>query len=383
MLEMGLDNVHLEPTTVGRWVRGEAECRVESEVAGGVPLDVLAAGGSVSTPEGGILAEVIEVRSFEELAAAGGKARGKIVFYNRAMDPAALDTFGAYAAVAEQRSRGAVEAARAGGAAALVRSLTTSLDDFPHTGLMEYAPGVVRVPAACLSTRSADRLSDALKRDPGARVFLRLECEQLEPVVSHNVVGELAGTEKPEEIILLGGHLDSWDVGTGAHDDGAGCAHALEALRLLKETGLRPQRTVRAVMFMDEENGGTGGRDYARAEARRAEKHLAAVESDRGGFRPEGFGIGRDERQFKPFRKYEELMKRVGLCWLRPGGGGVDIGPLAAGGTLLIGLVPDCQRYFDYHHCGRDVLEAVHPRELELGAAAMALLAYVLAEDGV
>ncbi|MBM3298005.1 MAG: M20/M25/M40 family metallo-hydrolase, partial [Candidatus Aminicenantes bacterium] len=296
MEEMGLENVHLEPTTVGRWVRGGVECRLESDIGGAVPLDALAVGGSEATPVPGILAGVIEVRSFEELAAAGDKARGRIVFFNRSMDPAALDTFGAYGAAAEQRVRGAVETARAGGAAALVRSLTTSLDDYPHTGLMEYEEGTERVPAACLSTRSAERLSEALKRDPEARVFLRLECRRLDPVVSHNVVGDLTGTEKPEEIILLGGHLDSWDLGTGAHDDGAGCAHALEALRLLRELGLRPKRTVRAVMFMDEENGGTGGRDYARAEARRAEKHLAAIESDRGGFLPLGFGIGGDER---------------------------------------------------------------------------------------
>jgi len=248
---------------------------------------------------------------------------------------------------------------------------------------MCYDPQVSKIPAVCVSTRGADLLSEALGKDPSLTVNIKLDCREFEPVISHNVIGQITGMEKPEEIVLIGGHLDSWFLGTGAHDDGAGCAHAVEALRLIKEAGLKPKRTIRAVLFMDEENGGTGGRDYAQAESRKLEIHIAAIESDRGGFVPLGFGIGGSPQAVKYLQQWEVLFKQLGMCWLRAGGGGVDIAPLAEQGTVTIGLVPDCQKYFDFHHCGRDVLEGVHPRELELGAIAMAILAYLIAQEGV
>ncbi len=384
MQDLGLDNVHLEPTVVGRWVRGDVEeGRLVSARWGTIPLPICALGGSVATPETGLGARVVEVRSFEELRMLGDKARDRIVFFNRPMDPALVDTFRAYGEAADQRVRGASEAARAGAVGALVRSLTLLESDDPHTGLMTYDPGVPKVPAAALSTRGANLLSAALKTDPDLHVYLRTSCRSLSPVTSHNVVGEISGREKPDEVILLGAHLDSWDLGDGAHDDGAGCAHVLEALRLLKGLGERPRRTVRGVLFMDEEFGGTGGRDYAASKERRGEVHLVALESDRGGFLPVGIGTGGEEAVLRKIRQWLPLFQPLGVQWVRPGGGGVDIGPLAATGTVLMGIIPDSQRYFDVHHCRRDVLASVHPRELELGAVTIAILAFFLAEEGL
>lgn len=383
MTDLGLTNIHLEPTLVGRWVRGNVEtAQIISSQRGTRPLHVAAIGGSDPTSKNGILGPVVEVKSFQELSDMGDSAKGKIIFFNRPMDPARLDTFSAYGAAADQRVQGAVEGAKAGAAAVLVRSLTTRLDDNPHTGLMQYREGIPRIPAACLSTRDAEELSRQLRVDPDLRLLLKLDCKNLSPVTSHNVIGEIEGNKFPDEIVLVGGHLDSWDQGTGAHDDGAGCVHALEALRLIKETGLQPKRTIRAVMFMDEEFGGTGGRDYAGSPRRQGERHIAAIESDRGGFLPLGFGIG-DKDTFAPFKRWEPLFQKAGLQWLRPGGGGVDIGPLGQSGTLLIGLIPDSQRYFDVHHSALDTIETVNSRELEMGAVAMALLAYLLSQEGI
>jgi hypothetical protein len=299
------------------------------------------------------------------------------------MDPTRLDTFAAYGGAAQQRSGGAVAAAKAGAVGVVVRSLTFELDDDPHTGTMSYEAGTPKIPAVTISTRGAERLAELLRTDPDLRFHFQTSSRTLAPVTSHNVMGELRGTEEPDEVIVVGGHIDSWDLSPGAHDDGAGCAQSIEALRLLRALGLRPKRTIRAVLFMDEENGGTGGRDYARSANRKGERHVAAIESDRGGFLPLGIGAGGKGPAFDRVKAWEPLFQRIGLQWVRPGGGGVDIAPLAAGGTLLMGLVPDSQRYFDVHHSGTDTIEAVHPRELELGATAMALLAYLLAQEGV
>lgn len=384
MQVLGFDNIHLEQTLVGKWVRGNVEeGRIISSRCGTIPIAVCALGGSIATPPEGVAARVMEVRSFQELEAQAEKAKGRIIFFNRAMDPSLIETFQAYGEAADQRVSGAVEAAKAGGVAALVRSLTLGEDDFPHTGLMRYDPAVLQVPGVCVSTKGANVLSQALAKDPGLNVFLKTSCASLPPVISYNVVAELTGTEKPGEIVLLGAHLDSWDLGQGAHDDGAGCAQVIEALRLLKEIGVRPKRTVRGVLFMNEEFGGTGGRDYARSEMRKGETHIAAIESDRGGFLPLGFGVGGGEAVLQKVRSWAYLLEPLGICWIKPGGGGVDIAPLAEFGTVLIGLVPDSQRYYDFHHSSRDVLKAVHPRELELGAVAMAVLSFVLAQEGL
>ncbi len=384
MTALGFDNVRTEPTTVGHWVRGTVqEGRILPTGGAAMPVKVRAIGNSIGTPVEGLTAEVVEVKSVAEVATLGDRARGKIVFFNGAMDPTLLDTFPAYGGAAAQRSGGAVAAAKAGAIAAVVRSLTLELDDDPHTGTMSYDAATPKVPAVTISTQAAERLSALLKKDPGARFSFTIDSRMLPPVVSHNVMGEVRGTELPNEVIVLGGHIDSWDLSPGAHDDGAGCAQSIEAVRLIRELGLKPKRTIRAVLFMDEENGGTGGRDYAKAEARKAERHIAAIESDRGGFLPLGIGVGAKGAQLERLQSWEPLFRRIGLQWIRPGGGGVDIAPLGESGTILMGLVPDSQRYFDVHHSGTDTLDKVHPRELQLGANAMALLAWLLSEEGV
>lgn len=384
MKALGFDNVRTEPTTVPRWVRGHVEDgAIVSRVFGRIPVKVRAIGQSVRTPAEGTKARLVEVRSIEELKKAGATARGRIVFFNGRMDPTSLDTFRAYSAAAQQRSAGAIAAARAGAIGAVVRSLTVRLDDDPRTGTMSYDMAVPKIPAATISTEAAERLSQVLKEDPDAEFYFKTSCETLPPVKSSNVMGELRGIEKPEEVVLVGGHLDSWDLSPGAHDDGAGCAQSIEALRLIKALGLKPRRTIRAVLFMDEENGGTGGRDYARSVNRSRERHVAAIESDRGGFLPLGIGVGATGESYDRIKAWEPLFQKIGLQWIRPGGGGVDIGPLGASGTVLMSLAPDSQRYFDVHHSSSDTIDKVHPRELEIGASALALIAYLVSQEGL
>ncbi|HDL18008.1 MAG TPA: peptidase M28 family protein [Bacteroidetes bacterium] len=384
MQDMGFDNVHLESIIVQRWVRGVEEAAiVNSAAVGSVPLSVCALGNSIGTPEMGITAPVVEVDSFDELHKIGAGAKGEIIFFNRPMDPTEMNTFRAYGGAVDQRTQGAAEGAKVGAVAVLVRSVTTSLDDYPHTGMMRYNPGVKKIPAAAISTIDANFLSDLLKQEPDVQLHLKLGCKNLSPVPSANVAGQITGTEKPEEIILMGGHLDAWELGTGAHDDGAGCVHALEAVRLIKKLGLKPKRTIRAVMFMNEEFGSSGGREYAVAKERKGEKHVAAIESDRGGFLPIGFGVGGGEKTLRKVQSWFKLFEPLEMYWLRKGGGGGDIAPLAKQGTVMLGLVPDDQRYFNVHHSANDILHAVNDRELELGAIAMAIMAYMLSEEGI
>ncbi len=384
MTELGFDDVRLEPVTVERWVRGATEraAIVDPPLGESGRLAISALGGSVGTPAGGLTASLVEVRSFEELGRLGAAVKGRIVLFNRPMDRTSVETFKAYGGAVDQRVRGASEAAKLGAAAVLVRSLTFREDSNPHTGILHYEPAAPKIPAAAIGTKDATFLSGLLAKGIPVHVRLELACEDLGPVSSANVIGELRGTELPDEIVLLGGHLDSWDLATGAHDDGAGCVASVEALRLIKACGLRPKRTIRAVMFMDEEFGGTGGRFYAGDPGRNGEKHVAALESDGGGYLPIGVAGGPPDVLAK-VGKWVSLFEPLGIRWMRPGGGGVDVAPLAATGTALLGVVVDSQRYFDVHHSALDVLSAVHPRELELLSVALAVYAYVLAQEGV
>jgi carboxypeptidase Q len=382
MEELGFENVHLEAVMVPHWVRGPVEEAYLLLPSGQrEKLKIAALGGSIATPPEGITAEVIEVKSFVELQKLGEKAKGKIVFFNRPMDRTLFQTFAAYGGAVDQRGRGAIMAARAGGVAALVRSMTTRIDDSPHTGAMGYVDTVAKVPSAAISTRGAENLSKLLAQGIPVRIQLKLSAQTLPDVESANVVGELRGTEKPNEVIVVGGHLDSWDIGFGAQDDGAGCVQTIEALRLLKKLGLKPMRTIRAVMFMNEENGDRGGIGYA-AKDRPGEKHIAAIESDAGGFSPRGFGIG-DSLTYIKIAPWGPLLRSFGADQITRGGGGTDIGPLAEKGVPLISLSVDSQRYFDVHHSENDNLAAVNERELALGAAAMAILTYVMAQEGL
>ena len=385
MDSLGFQEVHAESIMVPHWVRGQRE--TAAILLGGgrgeLPVAVCALGGSVATRRNGITAEIVEVHSFEELARMGEAARGKIVFFNRPMDPTKLRTFEAYGGAVDQRSAGAVRAAEAGGIAALVRSVTLAHDRAPHTGAMGYKDGVAKIPAAAISTVDADTLSSLLKRHPRLKLRMHLDCQTLPDAPSANVVGQITGSEKPDEIIVVGGHLDCWDKGHGAHDDGSGCMQAIEALRLLKELGVNPKRTIRAVMFMNEENGVRGGKGYAADQRRSRERHVAAVESDRGGFAPLGFFVQADSSVLAYVQRWQPLFAQLGTGRIQKGSGGVDIAPIVATGVPGFGLdVPD-YRYFDYHHSDNDTVDKVHPRELELGAIVEALLCYLIAEEGL
>ncbi len=386
MMKLGFDNVHLQEVMVPHWVRGSVETArvVNSSTVGTAELAVCALGGSIGTPELGIVAEIVEVQSLEEVQSLGKGASGKIIFYNRPMDPQLMNTFSAYGGAVNQRSRGAIAAAKVGAVAVLVRSMTMRLDKVPHTGAMRYAENVAKIPAAAVSTVDADFLSKLIKQDGKVEVNLRLSCQTLGDVPSANVVGEIRGSEIPEEVIVLGGHLDSWDKGHGAHDDGAGCVQSIEALRLIKSLNLKPKRTLRAVLFMNEENGARGGKAYAEYVEKQGPTHIAAIESDRGGFTPGGFSVKADSSIVESFSDWEYLFQPMAADKIISGFGGADINPLAEKfGIPTIGLLVESHRYFDYHHSDNDTFDKVNERELELGAAAMAILAYVIAMEGV
>jgi len=385
---MGLDKVWLQPCSVPRWIRGEPEVVriVNSRKMGSMDLKALALGNSVGTGAGGLTAEVVEVLSLDEVEKLGEAAiSGKIVFFNRPLDPTQLNTFAAYGGAVDQRGLGASKAARFGAVGVLVRSMTTALDDVPHTGALRYDDDAPRIPAIAISTNDAEQLSKLLKEEP-VRVYMRSTCVMLEPVISHNVIGEIIGSEKPDEIILIGGHLDSWDVGEGAHDDGAGCVQAMDVLQMLKRLNYRPKRTIRCVLFMNEENGLVGGATYRAESDKKKEFHLAAIESDRGGFTPRGFTCEGDatvfEKYFKRASQWLPLIEHYGLG-LKPGGSGADISGLKSQKGLLFGFEPDSQRYFDFHHAPSDVLEAVNRRELEMGVAGITSLVYLLDKYGL
>lgn len=384
MEQQDFDRVFLQEVMVPHWVRGARE---EAFIHNGkqkINVPIAALGGSVATGPKGVEANVIEVKSFPELRAlAADKVRGKIVFFNRPMDPTKINTFEAYGGAVDQRANGATEAAKLGAVGAIVRSMTNVRDDNPHTGSMRYGTGVPLIPTAAISTNGADRLSRSLAENPNLTFFFKQNCETLPDAKSYNVVGEIRGTEKPDEIIVVGGHLDSWDLSEGAHDDGSGCVQSIEVLRILKALGIRPKRTIRAVMFMNEENGLRGGVKYADLARQNGEKHIAAVESDNGGFTPRGFGIVGTPEQRAKVMTWKPLLAPYGLTDIGPGSGGADIGPLAQLSTVLFGFKPDSQRYFDYHHTPVDRFEAVSQRELELGAASMAALVYLLDQYGL
>src|SRR5690554_6062887 len=293
--ELGLDKVWLQPVMVPRWTRGFKEyAYIEGENGRKTTMDILALGGSVPTPNLGIKSEVVEVQGIEELASLGEeKLKGKIVFFNRPMDPKHVQTFVAYSGAGDQRYAGAREAAKYGAVGVIVRSLNLRLDDFPHTGAMSYGdlPMENRIPAAAISTNGAELLSTALKLNPNINFFFRQNCRTLPDVDSFNVIGEIRGSTYPEEILVVGGHLDSWDLGDGSHDDGAGCVQSMEVLRLLQKTGYRPKRTIRVVLYMNEENGLRGGTTYASEALKKKENHIFALESDSGGFAPRGFSF--------------------------------------------------------------------------------------------
>lgn len=387
MDSLGLDRVWLQPVMVPKWVRGTPEfAYIETSpgVTNNVPICAL--GGSVPTGGRGIKAKVIEVKGIEELEILGKeKISGKIVFFNRPMDASLINTFEAYSGCVDQRYSGAAEAAKYEALGVIVRSMTLRQDDFPHTGSMGYGDSPVqeRIPAAAISTNGADFLSATLKLDPDLNFFFKLNCKQLEDVESFNVIGEIKGSTHPEEIMVVGGHLDSWDLGDGSHDDGAGCVQSMEVLRLFKLSGYKPKRTIRAVLFMNEENGLRGGNKYAEVAKTKKEKHIFGLESDSGGFTPRGFSFDCSEANLKQAQSWSLLFEPYMVHLFAKGYSGADIGPLKEDGIVLAGLRPDSQRYFDHHHAENDTFEHVNRRELELGAASMASLVYLFDKYGI
>jgi len=379
--KLGLDSVYLQEITVPHWYRGKKKERAYFfNEKGKVYLDVCALGGSVGTGMNQFISgEVIEVHSLEEIAEMDSNVvAGKIIFYNRPMDPKHISTFKAYGGCVDQRYSGAIEAAKKGAIAVLVRSMGLRQDDFPHTGTMAYEEGITKIPALAVSTNGANYLSENLKKTPKLDLALKTSCETLPDKVSYNVIGEIRGSKYPDIFITVGGHLDSWDLGEGAHDDGAGTVQSIEVLHLLKTLNIKPQYTIRCVLFMNEENGNRGGISYAERAIQEKEKHLAAFESDRGGFSPRGFSVNGSAKRLESIQAWASLLKPYGLHEFEAGFAGVDINPLKNDTICLIGLSPDSQRYFDHHHTDDDVFETVNKRELELGAASMTALIYLI-----
>ena len=379
---IGLDSVWLQPVMTPKWVRGAPEyAHIESSPGNTISVPIAALGGSISTPSIGISSNVIEVKSFDELNNIGKDSiNGKIIFFNRKMDPTLINTFQSYGGSVNQRTQGAAIAAKLGAIGVIVRSMTTTLDDYPHTGSMYYDGLTLneRIPAAAISTNGAELLSSMLSLNPNIKFFFRQNSKNFPDVLSYNVIGQIDGSERSNEIIVVGGHLDSWDLGDGSHDDGAGIVQSMEVLRILKILNYKPKRTIRVVLFANEENGLRGGNKYAELAKKNNESHFFALESDAGGFTPRGFSFDTSESEFNSLKEFEELFNQYGIDNFIIGGSGADIGPLKDGKVILAGLRPDPQRYFDYHHAASDTFDKINKRELELGAAAMTALVYLL-----
>ncbi|EDP71958.1 peptidase, M28D (aminopeptidase ES-62) subfamily protein [Flavobacteriales bacterium ALC-1] len=383
--KLDLDKVWLQPVMVPKWVRGEKEMAY-FETSGILnKVNICALGGSIATPEKGTKAQVIEVATYKALEALGEEnIKGKIVFINRALQPELINTFQAYGGCSVERYAGAAEAAKYGAVGTIVRSLSSRQDDYPHTGSMSYGdlPVAQRIPSAAISTNDAVKLSEALKKDKNLEFYFEMSCQQFDDVQSYNVIGEITGSEFPNEYMIVGGHLDSWDLGDGAHDDGAGVVQSMDVLRLLKESGITPKRSIRVVLFMNEENGLRGGRKYAEVAKTKNEKHVFALESDAGGFTPRGFSFDCSDIMFSKIEAWKPLFKPYLIHYFEKGGSGADIGPLKNDDIVLAGLRPDSQRYFDHHHAANDTFEHVNKRELELGAATMTALVFLMDKYG-
>jgi hypothetical protein len=381
---LGLDRVYLQEVMVPKWVRGEKETAFILDKKTKIAVPICALGGSIATPKNGLTAEVVEVHSLKELEAFGDKLKGKIVFFNRPMEPSNIETFTSYGACVDQRFYGAKEASRFGAVATIVRSMNLRLDDFPHTGAQSYGdiPKSQYIPTAAISTNGAELLSQLLKKNPTLQFFMKQSCQQFEDVLSYNVVGEIKGSAHPEQIMVVGGHLDSWDLADGSQDDGAGIVQSMEVLHLFKTMGYKPKNTIRAVLFINEENGGRGGKKYEELALKNNENHIFAMESDSGGFSPRGFSLECNEADFTRILEWKPLFEPYMIHSFTKGHSGSDIEPLTGAKIVKAGLHPDSQRYFDYHHAANDTFDAVNKRELELGAATMAALIYLIDANG-
>ena len=384
------EKVWLQECMVPHWVRGGKDSAAfnwggsysNKNIHG--QLDILALGNSVGTGRTGITAPVVLIHDFAELNRRKDSLKGKIVFYNYKFNPLFIETFRAYGDAVRYRVMGASQAAKYGAVAMITRSMSSSIDNNPHTGALVYNDSFPKIPAVALGLQDADRLAATLN-DLGipVQVFLRTNAQMLPDTLAHNVIGELKGSEFPDQYITVGGHLDSWDPAEGAMDDGAGCVQSIEVLRALKAIGYRPRHTIRVVLFANEENGGRGGKKYAEAAKANKETHLFGLESDAGGFTPRGFSLSLTEAQLIKIRPWLKLLQPYGVYEFNKGGGGSDVSPMEPVlGSIVGELRPDSQRYFDIHHSRADVLENVNKREMELGAVNMAALVYLVDKYG-
>jgi hypothetical protein len=382
MEESGADRVLMQECKVPHWVRGGKD---EAKVIGGSKkqLDVIALGNSLGSGKKAVQAEVLLVSSFNELEKKKEEVKGKIVFYNYKFNATYIRTFQAYGEASQYRGSGPSRAAKYGAVAVMIRSMSDAVDNNPHTGATRYVDSFAKIPAVAIGLRDADWLNEQLKSGNKINIKIKTYGHFLDSATGHNVIGELTGSEFPDEIITVGGHLDSWDTGEGAHDDGAGCVQTIEILRAFIALGYKPKRTIRFVLFANEENGLRGGQKYAEEAKAKNEKHIFALESDAGGFTPRAFGFSMKEEQFQKVLQWKPLIAPYGCSEFNRGGGGADIGPLRNVGAALAGLSPDSQRYFDVHHARSDVFEAVNKRELELGAVNMAALIYLVDKYGL
>ena len=380
-----LDSVWLQDVMVPHWVRGEREQANFTSKKSKQVVPVCALGGSIATSKEGITAEVIEVKGLGQLAKMNpADIRGKIIFYNEPFDQSKRETFNAYGKSVQQRWGGAMEAGRYGAIGVVVRSMAQHIDEWPHTGVMGYNDSIVKIPAVAISTKGAEELSEALRQDKNLTFYFKTSCQKLPDASSYNVIAEIKGTEYPNEVIVIGGHLDSWDLAEGAQDDGAGVVQSIEVLRLFRTLGIRPKRTIRVVAFMNEENGSKGGAKYADWAKTSGEKHLAAIESDAGGFTPRGFSMVATTTLRNLIKeRWKVLLDKFEIGSLDDEGAGSDVGHLEGQCPLLAELHPDSQRYFDFHHTARDTWENVNDRELEMGAAAMASFVYLIDQYGL
>ncbi len=382
MQEAGAEHAWLQECMVPHWVRGGKDEAMAYVGKTSKKLDVIALGNSVGSMKP-LKAQVILIKDFEELERRKNEVKGKIVFYNYKFDPRFVRTFQAYGDAGRYRRSGPSQAAKYGAVGVIVRSISGSTDNNPHTGSTAYNDSFPKIPALAIGLIDADWLAKEAS-SKNVTAMIHSHGKFLPDTIGHNVIGELKGTEFPNEYITVGGHLDSWDNCEGAHDDGAGCVQSIEILRAFKALGYQPKRTIRFVLFANEENGLRGGNKYAEEAKAKNEKHIFALESDAGGFTPRGFGFTVSPEQFQKILGWKELIAPYGASELSMGGGGADIGPLnRTQGTPVAGLSPDSQRYFDVHHARNDVFENVNKRELELGALNMAILIYLVDKYGL
>lgn len=378
------DTVYLQPVMVPHWERGLPEKAYFQSGSDQIAVNICALGGSIGTGKKPVQGNIIMVNSIDELKALPKSAvSGKIVFFNGKMDPTNIRTFISYGQAGKQRWEGPWIAQEKGASGVIVRSLTTIEDEHPHTGSMGTREGNKGIPSAAISTLHANQLSRTLKINEDLLFSMQLNCTTYKDTLSYNVIGEITGSEFPNEIIVVGGHLDAWDNGEGAHDDGAGCVQSVEALRLFKALKLEPKRTLRAVLFMNEENGLKGGKAFADSVSSKGENIIAAIESDAGGFTPRYFVCQTNDERLAHVQSWLPIFKKYNIHEVEYGHGGADISPLDESKTLLIGYRPDSQRYFDFHHAATDKFEQVNKRELQLGAANMSALLWMLSEHGV